>query len=327
MPATGAAYPRPVLTDPFDVVFTADVARRACTDVDLTEQLLAEYRVFLHECLQTRGLVVAPNGWLVGAPDDPLAEFLAACREDDLVELAPPGDGALDFDELSYGIALGPTGSSSRGREAGGDKNDGDVAFWLPTFGGALIVPGAIAAGRRVIEPLYARLAVVVRLRGDGVTVDDEVATLVIDAFWEVAAEHVELRGLAPVAGVRPLAQQVEAWLVGHLDALAPLYGALTVGPAGRPLRLGHGQTRVPLALQGDGALVIVEIRFGAAGLGTLKRVEHALSLARAELTGAGDSVVALVVADRAAPELEAALRERADVQFVAVAALVAGPV
>lgn len=130
-----------MLTDPFDIVFTGDVARRAVLHEELCATLLTEYRVFLHECLQTAGLVVAPNGWMIGAgPDDDLAGFLATRTEEDLVELAPPEDGGLDFDELSYGIAL----------------EGGEVAFWLPTFGGALIAPGPVATARRLIEPLYA---------------------------------------------------------------------------------------------------------------------------------------------------------------------------
>ena len=182
-----------MLSDPFDIVFTGDVARRAVVDESLCEQLLTEYRVFLHECLQTAGLVVAPNGWMVGAggagtgegtgdrPDDPLAGFLQARTEDDLVEFAPPDDGDLDFDELSYGIAL-----------------DGDaLAFWLPTFGGALIAPGVVAAGRRVIEPLYARLAVTVRAASAELFVGDEVAGTVIDSFcWTVGSAPISCRNL-----------------------------------------------------------------------------------------------------------------------------------
>jgi hypothetical protein len=300
-----------VLTDPFDVVFSGDVARRAGADLELTEHALAEYRAFLHECLQTGAVIVAPNGWLVAPPDDPFGAFLAGCREDDLVELAPPAEGDLDFDELSYGIALAAT--------------DGDLAFWLPSFGGALVVPGEIASGRRLVEPLYARLAVAVRLGDRGPATSDEVVALVIDSFWEVAAEHVELLDLAPELGVRPLARQVEAWLVAHLDALARRYGPLASEPPRRPLLLGGGATRVDLAVRAEHGWVLMEIRRGGAGLATLARVDHALDLARVELAAGDETVEALVVAERADPELEAALRDRADVQFVAIAALLTG--
>jgi hypothetical protein len=300
-----------VLTDPFDVVFSGDVAGRAGADPEFTERALTVYRVFLHECLQTGGVIVAPNGWLVAPPDDPFAAFLTRCREDDLVELTPPADGDLDFDELSYGIALAGT--------------DGDLAFWLPSFGGALVVPGEIAAGRRVVEPLYARLAVVVRLGDDGPATSDEVVTLVIDSFWEVAAEHVELLGLAPEFGVRPLERQVETWLVAHLDALARRYGPLASEPPRQPLRLGRGATRVDLAVRAQQGWVLVELRRGTAGLATLARVDHALDLARAELAAGDETIEVLVVAERADPALEAALRNRADVQFVAIAALLTG--
>jgi hypothetical protein len=304
-----------VLTDPFDVVFTGDVAHRVGVELAVAEQVMLEYRVFLHECLQTGGLVVAPNGWLVGAPADPLADFLTEVSEDDLVELAPPEAG-LDFDELSYGIALaGDAG------DAGDDGDDRPVAFWLPTFGGALIVPAAVAAGRRIVEPLYARLALVVRLGARGVAVDDEIAALTTDTFWEVAGEHVELRDLAPVFGARPLAGQVESWVVTHLDRVAAAAGTGALEVEARPLRLEHGRTRMPLALRHDGGWLLVDIRPGTAGLATLARVERALSVARAEL--ADDArVEALLLAEDATPELVDARRDRGDVRFAGLAGL-----
>jgi hypothetical protein len=304
-------YSRPVLTDPFDVVFTGDVARRAAVGFELTERALTEYRVFLHECLQTGAVVVAPNGWLVAPPDDPFAAFLVRCREHDMVELAPPTDGNLDFDELSYGVAL--------------EDADGDCAFWLPSFGGALIVPGEIASRRRLVEPLYARLAVVVRMDADGAAVSDEVVTLVIDSFWEVAAEHVELVGLAPQIGVPPLERQIEAWLVAHLDLLTSRVGQLAPEPPRRPLGLGGGSLRVDLALRGERGWLLVQIRRDTAGLATLARLDHALDLARTELATGGEGVEALLVAERADPALVAAVQDRADVQFVAIAALLTG--
>ena len=293
-----------MLTDPFDVVFSADVAHRVGIELAATEQLLLEYRVFLHECLQTDGLVVAPNGWLVGAPGDPLTEFLTAVSEDDLVGIEAPAAG-VDFDDLSYGIAL---------------ADDGGLAFWLPTFGGALIVPAEVGDGRRVIEPLYARLAVVVRLDGDGVAVDDEVAALTIDTFWELAGEHIELRDLAPVFGARPLAAQVESWVVTHLDRVSAVAGTGALAVEARPLLLEHGRTRVPLALRHDGGSLLVEIRPGTMGLTTLARVDHALACCNDE-----PGCAALLLAEDAAPELLAALRDRDDVGFVRLAELVAG--
>jgi len=307
-----------VLSDPFDIVFTGDVARRAVVDEGLCEQLLTEYRVFLHECLQTAGLVVAPNGWMVGAggagtgegtgdrPDDPLAGFLQARTEDDLVEFAPPDDGDLDFDELSYGIAL-----------------DGDaLAFWLPTFGGALIAPGLVAAGRRVIEPLYARLAVTVRAASAELFVGDEVAGTVIDSFWSVAGEHLELRDLAPTIGVRPLQAQITEWLTEHVTALADEYGPLELAPEARLVTIGDGHARVDVAARRAGGWLLALVRRGEVGLTALAQLDRSLDVARDAIALADDTVEGLLVAERASPQLLDVLAERADVRFLDVASL-----
>jgi len=307
-----------VLSDPFDIVFTGDVARRAVVDEGLCEQLLTEYRVFLHECLQTAGLVVAPNGWMVGAggagtgagtgdrPDDPLAGFLQARTEDDLVEFAPPDDGDLDFDELSYGIAL-----------------DGDaLAFWLPTFGGALIAPGVVAAGRRVIEPLYARLAVTVRAASAELFVGDEVAGTVIDSFWSVAGEHLELRDLAPTIGVRPLQAQITEWLTEHVTALADEYGPLELAPEARLVTIGDGHARVDVAARRAGGWLLALVRRGEVGLTALAQLDRSLDVARDAIALADDTVEGLLVAERASPQLLDVLAERADVRFLDVASL-----
>jgi len=307
-----------VLSDPFDIVFTGDVARRAVVDESLCEQLLTEYRVFLHECLQTAGLVVAPNGWMVGAggagtgagtgdrPDDPLAGFLQARTEDDLVEFAPPDDGDLDFDELSYGIAL-----------------DGDaLAFWLPTFGGALIAPGLVAAGRRVIEPLYARLAVTVRAASAELFVGDEVAGTVIDSFWSVAGEHLELRDLAPTIGVRPLQAQITEWLTEHVTALADEYGPLELAPEARLVTIGDGHARVDVAARRAGGWLLALVRRGEVGLTALAQLDRSLDVARDAIALADDTVEGLLVAERASPQLLDVLAERADVRFLDVASL-----
>jgi len=307
-----------VLSDPFDIVFTGDVARRAVVDESLCEQLLTEYRVFLHECLQTAGLVVAPNGWMVGAggagtgagtgdrPDDPLAGFLQARTEDDLVEFAPPDDGDLDFDELSYGIAL-----------------DGDaLAFWLPTFGGALIAPGVVAAGRRVIEPLYARLAVTVRAASAELFVGDEVAGTVIDSFWSVAGEHLELRDLAPTIGVRPLQAQITEWLTEHVTALADEYGPLELAPEARLVTIGDGHARVDVAARRAGGWLLALVRRGEVGLTALAQLDRSLDVARDAIALADDTVEGLLVAERASPQLLDVLAERADVRFLDVASL-----
>ena len=307
-----------MLSDPFDIVFTGDVARRAVVDEGLCEQLLTEYRVFLHECLQTAGLVVAPNGWMVGAggagtgegtgdrPDDPLAGFLQARTEDDLVEFAPPDDGDLDFDELSYGIAL-----------------DGDaLAFWLPTFGGALIAPGLVAAGRRVIEPLYARLAVTVRAASAELFVGDEVAGTVIDSFWSVAGEHLELRDLAPTIGVRPLQAQITEWLTEHVTALADEYGPLELAPEARLVTIGDGHARVDVAARRAGGWLLALVRRGEVGLTALAQLDRSLDVARDAIALADDTVEGLLVAERASPQLLDVLAERADVRFLDVASL-----
>jgi len=307
-----------VLSDPFDIVFTGDVARRAVVDESLCEQLLTEYRVFLHECLQTAGLVVAPNGWMVGAggagtgegtgdrPDDPLAGFLQARTEDDLVEFAPPDDGDLDFDELSYGIAL-----------------DGDaLAFWLPTFGGALIAPGLVAAGRRVIEPLYARLAVTVRAASAELFVGDEVAGTVIDSFWSVAGEHLELRDLALTIGVRPLQAQITEWLTEHVTALADEYGPLELAPEARLVTIGDGHARVDVAARRAGGWLLALVRRGEVGLTGLAQLDRSLDVARDAIALADDTVEGLLVAERASPQLLDVLAERADVRFLDVASL-----
>ena len=307
-----------MLSDPFDIVFTGDVARRAVVDESLCEQLLTEYRVFLHECLQTAGLVVAPNGWMVGAggagtgegtgdrPDDPLAGFLQARTEDDLVEFAPPDDGDLDFDELSYGIAL-----------------DGDaLAFWLPTFGGALIAPGVVAAGRRVIEPLYARLAVTVRAASAELFVGDEVAGTVIDSFWSVAGEHLELRDLAPTIGVRPLQAQITEWLTEHVTALADEYGPLELAPEARLVTIGDGHARVDVAARRAGGWLLALVRRGEVGLTALAQLDRSLDVARDAIALADDTVEGLLVAERASPQLLDVLAERADVRFLDVASL-----
>ena len=307
-----------MLSDPFDIVFTGDVARRAVVDEGLCEQLLTEYRVFLHECLQTAGLVVAPNGWMVGAggagtgegtgdrPDDPLAGFLQARTEDDLVEFAPPDDGDLDFDELSYGIAL-----------------DGDaLAFWLPTFGGALIAPGVVAAGRRVIEPLYARLAVTVRAASAELFVGDEVAGTVIDSFWSVAGEHLELRDLAPTIGVRPLQAQITEWLTEHVTALADEYGPLELAPEARLVTIGDGHARVDVAARRAGGWLLALVRRGEVGLTALAQLDRSLDVARDAIALADDTVEGLLVAERASPQLLDVLAERADVRFLDVASL-----
>ena len=307
-----------MLSDPFDIVFTGDVARRAVVDESLCEQLLTEYRVFLHECLQTAGLVVAPNGWMVGAggagtgagtgdrPDDPLAGFLQARTEDDLVEFAPPDDGDLDFDELSYGIAL-----------------DGDaLAFWLPTFGGALIAPGLVAAGRRVIEPLYARLAVTVRAASAELFVGDEVAGTVIDSFWSVAGEHLELRDLAPTIGVRPLQAQITEWLTEHVTALADEYGPLELAPEARLVTIGDGHARVDVAARRAGGWLLALVRRGEVGLTALAQLDRSLDVARDAIALADDTVEGLLVAERASPQLLDVLAERADVRFLDVASL-----
>jgi hypothetical protein len=298
-----------MLTDPFDVVFTGDVALRALVDPELCETLLIEYRLFLQECLRTRGLVVASNGWLVAAPEDALVAYLSERTEDDLVELAPPDGGGIDFDELSYGIAL--------------DGAD-DVAFWFPTFGGALVVPGTLAAGRRVIEPLYTQLAVVVRLGGDGLDIDDELATTVIDAFWEVAGEHVELRDVAARFGVAPLERQIEHWLGSHLEVLVARYGRLRLAPEGRLVARHGGHARVDLACRRDGGWLLVEVRRGGAGTRALAQLDRSLDLARAELTNPDETVEGLLVAERATPGLADALATRADVRFTDIASLLA---
>jgi hypothetical protein len=301
-----------VLTDPFDIVFTGDVARRAVLDEELCVALLAEYRMFLHECLQTAALVVTPNGWMIGSEtgaDDELAAFLGARTEEDLVELAPPDDGGLDFDELSYGIAL----------------DGGDVAFWLPTFGGALIAPGPVASGRRLIEPLYARLAVVVRTAADDVFVDDEVAGTVIESFWAVAGEHVELHDLAPSIGVRPLDRQIADWLTEHLSVLAPEYGALELAPEARLVRVGDGHARVDLAARRHGGWVLALVRRGEVGLTALAQLDRSLDVARDAVALGDDTVEGLLVAERASAELVAVLGDRADVRFADVASLLGG--
>lgn len=299
-----------MLTDPFDIVFTGDVARRAVVDQDLCGTLLREYRVFLHECLQTAGLVVAPNGWMIAASgdgaDDSLAGFLARCTEDDLVELAPPEASGLDFDELSYGIAL-----------------EGDaLAFWLPTFGGALIAPGEVAAGRRVIEPLYARLAVTVRAAADELFVDDEVAGSVIDGFWSIAGEHLELRDLAPTIGVRPLQLQMTEWLTEHLQVLAPEYGPLELAPEARLVGLGDGHARVDVAARRTGGWLLTLVRRGEVGVTALAQLDRSLDVARDTIAVGDDTVEGLLVAERATAELLDLLGERADVRFADVAGL-----
>ena len=298
-----------MLSDPFDIVFTGDVARRAVVDEDLCERLLTEYRVFLHECLQTAGLVVTPNGWMVGDPDDSLVRYLHARTEDDLVEFEPPDDGDVDFDELSYGIAL-----------------DGEaLAFWLPTFGGALIAPGDVAAGRRVIEPLYARLAVTVRAASAEVFVGDEVAGAVIDSFWSVAGEHLELRDLAPTIGVRPLQAQISEWLTEHLGVLAGEYGSLELAPEARLTTVGDGHARVDVAARRAGGWLLVLVRRGEAGLTALAQLDRSLEVARDAIALADDTVEGLLVAERASPQLLDVLAERADVRFLAVGPLLQG--
>jgi hypothetical protein len=306
-----------VLTDPFDIVFTGDVARRALVDEAICDRLLTEYRVFLHECLQTAGLVVAPNGWMIGSGDqtgdggdgvdDPLATFLARCTEDDLVELAPPDSGDLDFDELSYGIAL--DGGTS-------------LAFWLPTFGGALIVPSAVAADRRLIEPLYARLAVTVRAAATELFVGDEIAGAVLDSFWAIAGEHLELRDLAPNLGVRPLRDQIIEWLAEHVHVLAAVYGPLELAPEARLVAIGDGHARADVAVRRSGGWVLVLVRRGEVGLTTLAQLDRSLDVARETIAIGDDTVEGLLVAERATTELLDTLAERADVRFTDVATL-----
>jgi len=302
-----------VLSDPFDIVFTGDVARRAVVDDSVCEALLTEYRVFLHECLQTAGLVVAPNGWMIGAspegPDEPgdaLAQFLAACTEDDLVELEPPDDGGIDFDELSYGIAL----------------DGGSLAYWLPTFGGAVIAPGTVAEGRRVIEPLYARLAVTVRAATTELFVGDEVAGTVIDSFWAIAGEHLELRDLAPQIGVRPLRDQMVEWLAEHVHVLAPVYGPLDLAPEARLVAVGDGHARVDVAVRRGGGWVLALVRRGEVGLTALAQLDRSLDVARDTIAIGDDTIEGLLVGERASAQLLDVLAERADVRFLDVGSL-----
>jgi len=300
-----------VLSDPFDIVFTGDVARRAVVDDSVCEALLTEYRVFLHECLQTAGLVVAPNGWMIGAspegPDEPgdaLAQFLAACTED--VELEPPDDGGIDFDELSYGIAL----------------DGGSLAYWLPTFGGAVIAPGMVAEGRRVIEPLYARLAVTVRAATTELFVGDEVAGTVIDSFWAIAGEHLELRDLAPQIGVRPLRDQMVEWLAEHVHVLAPVYGPLDLAPEARLVAVGDGHARVDVAVRRGGGWVLALVRRGEVGLTALAQLDRSLDVARDTIAIGDDTIEGLLVGERASAQLLDVLAERADVRFLDVGSL-----
>ena len=305
-----------MLTDPFDIVFTGDVARRAVVDDALCATILGEYRVFLHECLQTSGVVVAPNGWLIGGspegpgepgePGDALAAFLAACTEDDLVELEPPDDGGIDFDELSYGIAL----------------DGGALAFWLPTFGGAVIAPGAVAEGRRVIEPLYARLAVTVRAASTELFVGDETAGAVLDSFWSVAGEHLELRDLAPTIGVRPLQAQISEWLTEHLQVLAPEYGRLELAPEARLTAVGDGHARVDLAARRAGGWLLALVRRGEVGLTALAQLDRSLDVARNTIAIGDDTIEGLLVGERASAQLLDVLAERADVRFLDVGSL-----
>ena len=302
-----------MLSDPFDIVFTGDVARRAVVDDSVCEALLTEYRVFLHECLQTAGLVVAPNGWMIGAspegPDEPgdaLAQFLAACTEDDLVELEPPDDGGIDFDELSYGIAL----------------DGGSLAYWLPTFGGAVIAPGMVAEGRRVIEPLYARLAVTVRAATTELFVGDEVAGTVIDSFWAIAGEHLELRDLAPQIGVRPLRDQMVEWLAEHVHVLAPVYGPLDLAPEARLVAVGDGHARVDVAVRRGGGWVLALVRRGEVGLTALAQLDRSLDVARDTIAIGDDTIEGLLVGERASAQLLDVLAERADVRFLDVGSL-----
>ena len=79
-----------MLSDPFDIVFTGDVARRALVDESVCEALLTEYRVFLHECLQTSGVVVAPNGWLIGGgPGEPRIQRVFSEIPGSMLRIAP----------------------------------------------------------------------------------------------------------------------------------------------------------------------------------------------------------------------------------------------
>ena len=120
--------------------------------------------------------------------------------------------------------------------------------------------------------------------------------------------------------GARPLAVQVESWVVTHLDRVAAAAGTGALEVAARPLRLEHGRTRLPLALRHDHGSLLVEIRPGTAGRATLARVEHALACA-----DDAPERVALLLAEDASPELLDALRGRTDVRFQRLADLLAG--
>jgi RecB family endonuclease NucS len=173
-----------------------------------------------------------------------------------------------------------------------------------------------------VIEPLYARLAVTVRAAAAELFVGDEAAGSVLDSFWAIAGEHLELQGLAPDIGVRPLREQITEWLAEHVHVLTTVYGPVELAPEARLVAVGDGHARVDVAVRRSGGWVLTLVRRGVAGLVTLAQLDRSLDVARETIAIGDDTIEGLLVAERATPELLDALAERADVRFTDVATL-----
>jgi len=185
-----------------------------------------------------------------------------------------------------------------------------------------VIAPGTVAEGRRVIEPLYARLAVTVRAATTELFVGDEVAGTVIDSFWAIAGEHLELRDLAPQIGVRPLRDQMVEWLAEHVHVLAPVYGPLDLAPEARLVAVGDGHARVDVAVRRGGGWVLALVRRGEVGLTALAQLDRSLDVARDTIAIGDDTIEGLLVGERASAQLLDVLAERADVRFLDVGSL-----
>ncbi len=161
-----------------------------------------------------------------------------------------------------------------------------------------------------------------VRAASAEVFVGDEVAGTVIDSFWSVADEHLELRDLAPTLGVRPLQAQITEWLAEHLAVLADEYGPLELAPEARLVTIGDGHARVDVAARRAGGWLLTLVRRGEVGLTALAQLDRSLDVARDAIALADDTVEGLLVAERASPQLLDVLAERADVRFLDVASL-----
>jgi hypothetical protein len=299
-----------VRQNPFEIVTDANVAERAHASTRVVTAVLNMYQVVVQQLLRNDCVLLTPNGWVYGEADDPLTQFLVDLADDDIIEIAlddfieRDGDEeVLDLDALAQGILL-----------EGGEG----VAFWLPSLGGAVVVPLDVAQDRLIGEPLRTTHLLVNGLAGAGTTVAPEVADEVIGCFWDLVAERgLRAEDTSLLCRLGPRERLVEDWLVEHLDALEvhgyPLVIVPGAGAHGGQFRLGKGVSIADLICrrQPAGGVVVIEIKRGVAGVEVLDQLDRYIDAARTEVAQDRETVEGLIISDGATAALRARLATR----------------